>query len=774
MGCTEDEKSIENLFSESEMQKYKKEEELKNNSSQYKRQKKNKKNKKKLKKKTKDNITSSDDISSLKKIEEETDENEEEEDINTDTKKTDTDKYTKNEENEEEEEINTDTKKTDSDKYTKNKEDEEEEESNTDNNESNRNKYNKNKELIEEDDDDEEEENEEDEEEEDDDEISSKIENESSDDRDKNNNKKTDYDNTISNSNEKTISNSNGNEKKTKKKHKSKKSKESKSSKKSKGSESQKSTNKDNQNPTEDKLNDEAWFNKYINQTNEYNRKNINSSISPDDPVLSSMIASKEKELKISSEDLVGQYQGNPSKKYKVLDILGSGSFGKVFKALNTLTKNLVAIKKTKKYINKNKNKDYDEPAYINVKNEIELLKKLSHPNIVKIYEFYDIREFYFIINEYCKYGDLSKFYKFHFSEKQICIILYQILSGVLYLHENNIIHRDMKLENIMVDHIEKDLSTSEPYFFIKIIDFGSSKIYSKEQQENLIIGTSYYIAPEVINKKYNEKCDIWSVGVILYMLIAKKPPFNGKNNEDIFEKITNEDYNKHSTNLLEFSEEARDLIGKLLEKNIDKRLSAKEALNHPWFKEFNGRAAFANFKFDDFNLILDKFFNAKKLNKLQELVLNFLVHNSPSNPEFIKILKIFRFLNTSGDCILTKNELKKGLYKYKIKSEVNIMVDNLFKKLEIKDENGYIGYEQFIGICIEKDMLFTKENLKYAFNFINDNQGETITSKQIIKAFNIKNEKISEALFNDIIIKIGKKKDGTLAFSEFEAIMRS
>ena len=101
-------------------------------------------------------------------------------------------------------------------------------------------------------------------------------------------------------------------------------------------------------------------------------------------------------------------------------------------------------------------------------------------------------------------------------------------------------------------------------------------------------------------------------------------------------------------------------------------------------------------------------------------------------------------------------------------------MVDNLFKKLEIKDENGYIGYEQFIGICIDKEILFTKENLKYAFNFINDNQGETITSKQIIKAFNIKNEKISEALFNDIIIKIGKKKDGTLAFSEFEAIMRS
>ena len=214
--------------------------------------------------------------------------------------------------------------------------------------------------------------------------------------------------------------------------------------------------NKDNEND-KNKNNvivNEDWLEGFVNETNTYYRLNHKTSISPTDPILSELITSKEKQIILSSEDIISYHKDNPSKKYKVLDLLGSGSFGKVFKAVNTLTKNLVAIKKTKKYLKKNI--DGDE-TYVNVKNEIEILKKLSHPNIVKIYEVYDIREYYFQINEYCKYTDLYNYFKFHLSEKQICIILYQILSGVLYLHENNIIHRDIKLENIMVDHIEKD-----------------------------------------------------------------------------------------------------------------------------------------------------------------------------------------------------------------------------------------------------------------------------------------------------------------------------
>ena len=537
------------------------------------------------------------------------------------------------------------------------------------------------------------------------------------------------------------------------------------------------SDNKENKNNVnDDKKNNivvnEDWLEGFINETFPYNRKNINSKISPNDPVMSNLIDSKEKELILSPGDLISYHKENPSKKYKVLDTLGSGSFGKVFKAVNNITRNLVAIKKTKKYLTKNK--DLGEPNYVNVRNEIEILKKLNHPSVVKIYEVYDIREFYFQINEYCKYGDLYDFYKFHLSEKQICIILYQILSGVLYLHEHNIVHRDLKLENIMVDHIEKDLNTSEPYFFIKIIDFGSCKVFNKEKKETQLIGTSYYIAPEVINKNYNEKCDLWSVGVILYMLVAKKPPFDGNNLEKIFEKITEEEYNKHSRRILDFSDEVRDLLDKLLEKNIEKRLSAKEALSHPWFKKYNGRAAFANFKYEDLNLILDKLFNVKYLNKLQELVLNYLVHNSPSNEENIKIMKIFRYFNLSGNGKLTREELKKGLYKYKLKSEVNTMVDDLFQKLEIKQDKDYIEYQKFVTLCVDKDALFSKENLKDVFNFINYDNGEGITAKKIMLAFNINEDVISEAVFNNLIIKKDNNNDMIISYSEFESIIRS
>ena len=544
------------------------------------------------------------------------------------------------------------------------------------------------------------------------------------------------------------------------------------------GKKEDKDNNKDNNKDKNKKENnnhiitDDNWLENYINVTNEYNRKNINSSISPNDPILSELIDSKEKELILSSEDLVTYRSGNPSKKYKVLDLLESGSFGKIYKAVNMLTKNLVAIKKTKKYLNKTE--EYGGPTYINVKNQIEIQKKLSHPNIVKIYEVYDIREFYFIIDEYCKYGNLYDFFRFHFSEKQICILIYQILSGILYLHENEIIHRDISLENIMVDHIEKDISTSEPYFFIKIINFSSAKAFNKDKKETQLIGSNYYIAPEVIEENYNEKCDIWSAGVILYMLIAKKPPYDGKDKEVIYDKILDEEYNKHSRKLLDFSDEVRDLIDKLLEKDIDKRPSAKEALNHPWFKKYNGRAAFANFKFEDFNLIIEKLFNYQKLNKIQEIVLEFLVHNSPSNEENIKIMKIFRFFNTSGNCKLTKDELKKGLYKYKIKSEVNIMVDDLFQKLEIKEDKNYIEYEKFLTLCVDKNALVSKENLKNVYNYINYDKGEGITAKKIMKTFNIKEEEIIEVLFNDLIIPKDLNSDLVITYGEFERIIRS
>ena len=495
-------------------------------------------------------------------------------------------------------------------------------------------------------------------------------------------------------------------------------------------------------------------------------RKYNTSSKTIDSNKLGGLLSDEEKKLSLSFESLVPLQSGKPSKKYKVLSHLGNGSYGKVYKAMNLKTENLVAIKSVKK----KKDKE-DEDKFVS--NEIDFLKRLSHPNIVKIYEFYDIKDNYYLITEYCKYGELYKYYKFHFSEKQICVLFYQIFSGLIYLHENNILHGDLKLENIMVDAIEKDKVSFEPYFYIKIIDFGSAKIFSKQKKENEIIGSTYYIAPEVLKQKYNEKCDTWSVGVILYMILTKKAPFNGNNDDKIEEKIEKGSYDNKNKELMEYSSEVRDLLNKLLEVNAEKRYSAKQALNHTWFKNYGGRALFNNFNKEELINVVNNLFKFKGINKLQELVLAFLVHNSPSTEETLLILKVFRYFNTSGNCKLLKEELIEGLYKYKSHEEVDSMVEELFLILDL-NSNGYIEYEEFLRACIDRDNLFSKENLKYAFNFIDDDKSNGIDTKKIINAFKAHTNKVLEAVFNNLIIKVDEDGDGIINFKEFEKLLLS
>ena len=483
--------------------------------------------------------------------------------------------------------------------------------------------------------------------------------------------------------------------------------------------------------------------------------------------IFSNLLLKEEKRLSLSFENFVVLQSGKPSKKYKIINVLGNGSYGKVYKAMNLITQNLVAIKSVKK-------KKDNSVEGIDIKNEIDVLKKLNHPNIVKIYEFYDIKDNYYLITELCKYGDLYNYIKFTFSEKQLCVLFYQVFSGLIYLHENKIIHRDLKLENIMIDSIEKDNITCEPYFYIKIIDFGSAKYFSKQRIENEIIGSSYYIAPEVLKQKYNEKCDTWSAGVLLYMLLTKKAPFNGKNSEIIMEKIEEGNYDRKNKKLMEFSDEVRDLLNHLLEKDVDKRFSAKQALNHPWFKSFGGRTLFNNFNHGDIQIVLNNLFNFKNsYNKIQELVLAFLVHNSPTTDETLTILKIFRYFNISGTCKLLKEELIEGLYKYKSKKEVDSMIEEIFEILDF-NKCGYIEYEAFLSACIDKNKLFTKENLKYAFQFIDQEKSNGIDGKKIIKAFNAKMNKVLEAVFNNLIIKVDEDGDGIINFNEFQKLCLS
>ena len=472
-----------------------------------------------------------------------------------------------------------------------------------------------------------------------------------------------------------------------------------------------------------------------------------------------------EMKIPVMQETFIAQKIGDPDKYYKKIKDLGSGSYGSVYQAKNLIMDNIVAIKMIEK-VQENMVDDLE------IKNEVNILKSLSHPNIVKIYEFFDTVIYYYIVTEYCKRGELFSYITNVYSERQLAVLFYQVFSGLCYLHEKKILHRDLKLENLMISEVEKDIVTGEEYFWIKIIDFGTAKIFHKNKTEKTIIGSSYYIAPEVLRKKYNEKCDTWSVGVILYMTLAGCAPFDGENDEEILKSIKIGKYNKNDERFAKHSEEAKDLLSKLLEKNIDKRLSAKEALNHPWFEKYGGRNLFSNFKPEDIKPYIENLFNYKYNSKLQELVIAFLVHNLSNNDETLIILKMFRYFNKSGDCKLTKKELTEGLYSYKDKDEVDEMADVIFNRLD-GDNNGFIEYEEFLRACIDKKNLMTREKLKYAFRFLDKDNSKTLNAQKILLAFLTKPNKELEAVFNITLNEVDKDSDGIIDFNEFVELMQ-
>jgi calcium-dependent protein kinase len=169
---------------------------------------------------------------------------------------------------------------------------------------------------------------------------------------------------------------------------------------------------------------------------------------------------------------------------------------------------------------------------------EINIMIKMDHPNIIKLYEVFEDNRYIHLIMEMCTGGELfdrileritkKKLY----TEREAASIFKQVMSAICYCHGQNICHRDLKPENLLLNTPEEDAS-------IKVIDFGLSKIFSDQNHKMTTkVGTAYYVSPEVLAGDYDEKCDVWSAGVILYILLTGEPPFNGPNDNDIYKKI--------------------------------------------------------------------------------------------------------------------------------------------------------------------------------------------------------------------------------------------
>jgi len=264
---------------------------------------------------------------------------------------------------------------------------------------------------------------------------------------------------------------------------------------------------------------------------------------------------------------------------YEMLDEIGEGKFGLVKLGIHFKTKERVAIK----IINKESMEISDLEL---VKNEIDIMKLCRHPNVVRLLDHFENSEYIFLVMEYLSGGDLGNYLNkknFKFSEKQAADIMYQIANGLNYLHSYGVLHRDLKPDNIMI-------SKDDEKPIIKIMDFGLSKILTPLEKVTDGFGTLSFVAPEVlVRQPYNNKIDIWSMGIILYYMLTGALPFDDEedNEEKIAKMIVFNEPNFPDKLFKNKSKELLDIIRLCLLKKPEERISIDEYLKHDWIKKY-------------------------------------------------------------------------------------------------------------------------------------------------------------------------------------------
>ena len=469
-----------------------------------------------------------------------------------------------------------------------------------------------------------------------------------------------------------------------------------------------------------------------------------------------------EDKIKFNKETFITRTPGSITDKWIKVKDLGSGSYGKVYRVENKITKETRACKE----LSKKQIVDIDK---FNL--EISIMSKCDHPSIIKLYEIYEDKRHIYLIMEECLGGELferilnkidsGKMY----SEKEAAIIFKQFMSAISYCHTQGISHRDLKPENILF--LSKDENSP-----IKVIDFGLSKIFgeiapvqhNKKQKKKAMetrVGTAYYVSPEVLNGKYDEKCDIWSAGVILYIMLSGDPPFNGENDNEIYRNIVKKKFDFPDNEWKNISNDAKDLISHML-CDPDKRYTAQEVLQHNWVVK---EAPNSKGNISDLNINTLKKYTEE--NKLKKAVLTYIA--SRLNDNEVKILKeIFENLDINKDGTLTLDEMKKGLEKLKDKN-VDIDVKSIFKGIDT-DSSGRIDYTEFLASSINQKEFLRQERLNEAFKMLDKKGTGKISKEEIKKALKLDN--VNEKTIELYIQKYDLNGDGNIDYNEFLNMM--
>ena len=457
--------------------------------------------------------------------------------------------------------------------------------------------------------------------------------------------------------------------------------------------------------------------------------------------------------VKIGRDAFVGKSGSTVMENYDVLRQLGKGGYGKVYRVRHKKSGEVRACKQLSKL-------NIDD--LVKFQREIEILIKTDHPNIIKMYEYFESKNNLYLIMEECDGGELFDKIIEHidnekmYTEKEAAEIILQVMSAIEYCHNNGICHRDLKPENLL--YLKKGDEKDNP---LKVIDFGLSQKTDMKKILSSKVGTAYYVSPEILSGKYNEKCDIWSAGVILYVLLSGDPPFNGPSDGVIYSKIRKMKYDFPSEKWKNISKEAKDLLNHMLAPE-NERYTASQVIAHPWFKNTKEK------KLEKLNFSSKFFKEYNELNKLQKAVLLFIASRLSEN-EINELKEIFKAFDQNKDGQIGFNEFQEGLKKLKSGEIKDDLINSYFSSIDT-DKNGKIDYTEFLAACLEKKLFLKEEKLYEAFSAFDKDQNGKITKDELMSV--LKLEPKDDAYVKELIKNADKNSDGAIDYKEFLEFM--
>ncbi|KAG9453427.1 hypothetical protein H6P81_006331 [Aristolochia fimbriata] len=464
----------------------------------------------------------------------------------------------------------------------------------------------------------------------------------------------------------------------------------------------------------------------------------------------------KEPNLRKGFSVLTDKSSEKIDEKYVVDRELGRGEFGVTYLCIDRDSRELLACKSI------SKRKLRTAVDIEDVRREVAIMKHLPQDaSIVTLREACEDENAVHLVMELCEGGELFDriVARGHYSERAAANVTRTIMEVVQLCHKHGVIHRDLKPENFLFAN-KKENSP------LKAIDFGLSIFFKPGEKFSEIVGSPYYMAPEVLKRNYGPEIDIWSAGVILYILLCGVPPFWAETEQGVAQAILRGNIDFKRDPWPNVSENAKDLVRHMLEPDPKLRLTAKQVLEHPWLQ--NAKKA-SNVPLGD--VVKSRLKQFSLMNRFKRKALRVIAeHLSVEEVEDIK--DMFRKIDTDNDGAVTFEELKAGLQKlgsHLADSEVQILLESVGS-----NSKGTIDYGEFVAVFLHLQRMANDEHLRKAFSYFDKDGNGYIEPEELQEALLEDGDAGCADVANDIFQEVDTDKDGRISYEEFVAMMKT